>query len=164
MTLLASMLLSVAAMAADPPVRDPGSQGAITVQIKSGQPIVFTPDRLGKLVRAKVEAGKPDQRHVYEGVLLGDVLHAAGVAWGAKCSLWLDCYVVVEGADEYRAVFSIPEIDPGLAHKTVLIADHCDGKPLSKEVGPLQIVEQDAKQHGRWVRQFTAVTVRMAAP
>ncbi|MGA2069233.1 MAG: hypothetical protein ABSG86_30055 [Thermoguttaceae bacterium] len=163
MSFLASVVLSIAAIAADQPPETAGRRDAITVQIKSGKPITLTADQLGKLGRAKVQAGKDKDRRSYEGVPLAEILHAAGVPWGGKCSLWLDCYVIVEGADEYRVVFSIPEIDPGLAHKTVLIADRCDGKPLSKTAGPYQVVEEDAKQRGRWVRQVTTVKVRIAS-
>lgn len=159
MNFLASMVLSIVALSADTANRPV----AITVQIKSGKPIPFTADELGRLGRAKVQTGKDKDQRTYEGVPLTDILHAAGITWSGKCSLWLDCYVLVEGADEYRVVFSIPEIDPGLAHKTVLIADRCDGKPLSKAVGPYHVVEEGAKQRGRWVRQVTTIKVRMAS-
>jgi hypothetical protein len=161
MSFLASVLLSIVAAAADQPPETAGRHPAISVQIKSRQPITLTADDLGKLARAKVQAGKDKDQRTYEGVPLAEILHAAGIPWGGKCSLWLDCYVVVAGADEYRVVFSIPEIDPGLAHQTVLLADRCDGKPLAKSVGPYQLVEQDAKQRGRWVRQVTTVKVRI---
>jgi DMSO/TMAO reductase YedYZ molybdopterin-dependent catalytic subunit len=163
MNLLASMILSIAAISADPSAHTGNRHDAITVQITSDKPITFTAEKLGKLARAKVEAGKDKDQQTYEGVPLADILHAAGVTWGAKCSLWLDCYVIVEGADGYRVVFSIPEIDPGLAHQAVLIADRCDGQPLSKAVGPYQVVEENARQRGRWVRQVTAIQVRMAS-
>ena len=163
MNVLASLALSIVALAAEPSGDSANRDVAITVQIKSGKPFSFTAAELGKLGRAKVQTGKDKDQRTYEGVPLANILHAAGMTWGGKCSLWLDCYVVVQGTDEYRAVFSIPEIDPGLAHKTVLIADRCDGKPLSKAVGPYQVVEEDAKQRGRWVRQVTTVNVRMAS-
>jgi hypothetical protein len=163
MNLFIGMALSVAALCADQPAATESPLVAITVQVKSGKAITFTADELGKLGRAKVQAGKDKDLRTYEGVPLANILHAAGITWGTKCSQWLDCYVVVDAADKYRAVFSIPEIDPGLAHKTVLLADRCDGKLLSKAVGPYQIVEEDAKQHGRWVRQVTSIHVRMAS-
>jgi len=164
MNCLASVLLSIAALSAVDASREPaGRQVALTVQIRSQKPMTFTADELGKLERTKVRIGKDNDQRTYEGVPLAKILQAAGMRWGPKCSLWLDCYVVVDAADEYRAVFSIPEIDPGLAQKMVLLADRCDGKPLSKAIGPYQIVEEDARQHGRWVRQVNAVYVRMAS-
>jgi hypothetical protein len=145
----------------DEAVRSGEQQVALTVQGKSSKPITFTAEALAKLDRAKLEIG--DDQETYEGVPLANVLHAAGVTWGTKCSLWLDCYVTVDAADEYRAVFSIPEIDPGLAHKLVLLADRRNGKPFKKADGPYQLIEEGAKQRGRWVKQVTAVSIRMAA-
>jgi precorrin-4/cobalt-precorrin-4 C11-methyltransferase len=162
MNLAASMVLSLVAILADRPAEVAHRPAALTVQIKSQPPTQFSRERLDKLPRAKIQAGKDKARRTYEGVPLAEVLHAAGITWGSKCSLWLDAYVVVEGDDEYRVVFSFPEIDPGLAYKTVLLADRCDGKPLAKALGPYQMIEQDGKQHGRWVRQVSTVSVLMA--
>ena len=53
--------------------------------------------------------------------------------------------------------FSIPEIAPELSHKMILLADRCGGEPLSAKEGPYKIIEEDAKQLGRWVRQVTKI-------
>jgi hypothetical protein len=137
----------------------------VTVQVKSGKPIPFTAAALSKLdrVTVKTDSDPPGEPTTYEGVPLASVLHAARITWGTKCSLWLDCYVTVEAADDYRVVFSVPEIDPGLAHQAVLLADRRDGKPLSKSVGPYELIEEGAKQRGRWVKQVTTIRVYMAA-
>lgn len=181
------LLLAVASClaAGDEPARSAEHPVVLTVQIKSQAPVGFTAEDLSKLDRAKLQAAEEEpsgarkdgdqpvgdrpaddpssRQQTYEGVPLASILHAAGVTWGTKCSLWLDCYVTADAADEYRAVFSIPEIDPGLAHKLVLLADRRDGKPLTKAAGPYQLVEEDAKQRGRWVKQVTTIRVRMAA-
>jgi hypothetical protein len=149
MNLLMSMALSVAALSAEQPAATKAPPVAITVRVKSGKAISFAADELGRLGRAKVQAGKDKGLQTYEGVPLASLLRAAGITWGARHSGLQDCYVVVEGADGYRAVFSIPEIDPGSARKTVLIADRCDGKSLSKWAGPYQVIEEDAKSHER---------------
>ena len=164
MNFLASIAVSIAALAADQPAGAADLQVAITVQVKSEKPILFTAGDLGKLGRAKVEAGRDKDPRTYEGVPLANLLETAGITWGTKCSTWLDCYVIVTGADDYRALFSIPEIDPGLARKSVLIADRCNGKPLSRSVGPYEVIEEDAKQRGRWVRQATTIQVAIGMP
>jgi hypothetical protein len=162
MNVLAGVLLSLTVLSADQPVEKAASPTVLTVRIKSREPITFTADDLEKFERTTVRAvGKDENKHAYEGVTLAAILGASGIKWGTKCSLWLDCYAVVEGADEYLVVFSIPEIDPGLARKTVLLADRCDGKPLAKTVGPYQIIEEDSKQHGRWVQQVVGIRVCM---
>ncbi|MGA2619319.1 MAG: hypothetical protein ABSF26_17055 [Thermoguttaceae bacterium] len=137
MNLLASMVLSIAALWGDQPADTANHPVAITVQIKSGKPVAFTADELGKLGRAKVQTGRDKDQRTYEGVPLANILHAAGVTWDPKCSPWLDCYVLVKGADR------------------------CNGKPLAKTAGPYQLVEEDAKQRGRWVRQVATIHVRM---
>jgi hypothetical protein len=158
---LLSLLSLATCVPADEAAKRADHQVALTVRVKSSKTITFTAEDLAKLDRAELEIG--DDQGTYEGVSLASVLQAAGVAWGTKCSLWLDCYVIVDASDEYRAVFSIPEIDPGLSHKLVLLADRRNGKPLKKADGPYQIVEEDAKQRGRWVKQVTTVSIRMAA-
>lgn len=163
MTFLTSILLSLTVLSADQPVETPGRKIAITVQIKSQKPITFTVEELGKLEHTKVEINAGEDQQTYEGVCVAAILQAAGVKWGTTPSPWLDCYVLVEAADGYRAVFSIPEIDLGSAHMAVLLADRRNGKALSKTEGPYQIIEEDARHRGRWVRQVIAIHVRTAS-
>jgi hypothetical protein len=163
---LLSLIPLAAGVPSDETVKLAERQVVLTVQIKTAKPITFTADALGKFDRATVKADSDPpttDQVMYEGIPLASILHAAGVTWGTKCSLWLDCYVIVEAADDYRVVFSVPEIDPGLAHKAVVLADRHDGKPFSKSEGPYQLVEEGAKQRGRWVKQVTTISVRMAA-
>lgn len=155
-------LVSIAILLAVDAPQTSDRQIALTVQVKSQTPNTFTADELAKLDRIKVQAGNDDAQRTYEGVPLAKILEAAGVEWGAECSRWTDCYVVVRAADNYRAVFSIPEIDPGLARRTVLLADRCDNAPLPKASGPYQMIEEGAKQHGRWVRQVISIQIRVA--
>lgn len=163
MTLATSIILSLAALTAEQAAKTADHPIVLTVQVKSRKPVTFTANELDRFDRTKVkvQAGRDEQ--TYEGVCLATVLHAAGAPWGSKSSLWLDCYVVVEAADGYRVVFSVPEIDPGSAHKTVLLADRRNGKPLSKTEGPYQVIEEDARHRGRWVRQVTAIRLRVAS-
>ena len=86
-----------------------------------------------------------------------------GVDWAGNCSPLLTCYVLVEGADGYRVLFSVPEIDPQQRHKMVILADRCDGKPLSATDGPCQTIEEDAKQRGCSVKQVKSISLQMAA-
>ncbi len=163
MTCLATMALSIAVLSAGQPADAADRHVAITVQIKSGKPFTLTAEELGKLGRAKVQTGKDKNQRTYEGVPLAEVLRVAGVEWHGSCSPLLTCYVLVEGADGYRVLFSIPEIDPQQRHKMVILADRCDGKPLSGKDGPYQTIEEDAKQHGRWVKQVKTVSLQAVA-
>lgn len=137
--------------------------GSITVDNGRAQKVVtLSADELAKLKHAELKVGS--NRISYTGVPLAEVLRAAGVVWGGKCSPMFACYVVIEAADGYRVAFSVPEIAPELAHKQILLADRCAGAPLSAKEGPFQIIEEDAKQHGRWVRQVTRISLRDLPP
>ena len=69
------------------------------------------------------------------------VLKAAGIKFGSDLrGPALANYLVVEATDGYRAVFSLPEIDPDFTDHILLLADRRDGKPLGKNEGPLRVV------------------------
>jgi hypothetical protein len=132
-----------------------------TVVNRKDAPMTFTAADIARLRHVEVSASKD---RVYRGVPLADFLRLAGVIWEGKCSPLLTCYVLVEAADGYRILFSIPEIDPGQCHKMVILADQCNGNPLPKAEGPYETIEQDAKQRGRWVHHATKVTLVQALP
>ena len=119
-------------------------------QARAAKTVTLSAARLAKLPRAEIEVGKKHRK--YAGVPLAELLRAASVEWGGKCSPLLMYYVLVEGSDGYSVLFSIPEIDPQQRHQMVILADRCDGKPLPSSDGPYQTIEEDAKQHGRWVK------------
>lgn len=138
----------------------PAPPAGFTVTNRWEPPRTFTPEEIEKMPHVELRAGD----RVYRGVPLHEFLHATGVVWEGKCSPLLTCYLVAEAADGYRVLFSVPEIDPNQCHTLVLLADQRDGRPLAESDGPYEIVEEDAKQHGRWVRHATAVTLVRALP
>ena len=163
MNCLTSMILSVVALSAGQPLPSPvpAGEGRIVVEnTRADKVVALSVAELAKLPRAEVEAGKEQRK--YSGVPLAELLHSAGVEWGGKCSPLLTCYVLVESADGYQVLFSIPEIDPEQRHQMVILADRCDGKPLSAKDGPYETIEEDARQHGRWVKQVKKISLQMA--
>jgi hypothetical protein len=140
----------------------PAKDDTLTVTNRSEAPLTFTAAEIAKLPHIEIQAGKDHAR--YSGVPLAEVLRLSGVIWEGKCSPLLTCYVLVESADGYRVIFSIPEIDPGQCHKMVLLADRRDGEPLAKAEGPYESIEEDAKQRGRWVRHVNKITLVQALP
>jgi DMSO/TMAO reductase YedYZ molybdopterin-dependent catalytic subunit len=99
----------------------------------------------------------------YGGFELAEVLKLVGVRLGADLrGPALARYALVEAADGYHVVFSLPELDRELSNRTVLLADRRDGEALDAKEGPLRIVIPDEKRHARWVRQVTAIHVREA--
>lgn len=111
-------------------------------------------------VQTKDHDGKESK---FEGVRLGDILQKAGVKSGKDLrGKALAAYLLVEAADGYQAVFALPELDSAFTERVVLLADRCDGRPLSEKAGPLQIIVPHEKRHARWVRQVKTLTVQRA--
>jgi len=142
--------------------RAPSKQAALQVVNEAGKTITFTAADLAKLPQKEIEARdhKGDQAK-YTGVLLASVLTQAEVALGAPLKgKLLANYLVVEAADKYRVVFSLPEIDPDWTDNTVLLATALNGEPLDEAHGPLQIIAPGEKRHSRWVKQVVKLAVR----
>lgn len=69
-------------------------------------------------------------------------------------------YLVVEAADDYRALFSLSELDSALRERDIILADRREGEPLDDKEGPFRLVVPDEKRGGRSVRMVTRLTVR----
>ncbi|HET7779519.1 MAG TPA: molybdopterin-dependent oxidoreductase [Rudaea sp.] len=118
---------------------------------------------LSKLPRQQVEASAHDVSGTWEGVLLADILRAAGAAMGDELrGKNLSLYVRVTAADNYHAVFSLAELDPGIGGAKVIVADHRDGKLLDAKEGPLRVIAAGEKRPARWVRQVVSIDVLRA--
>ena len=112
-------------------------------------------------MRAKDHNGKEGK---FDGVSLGAVLKAAGVKFGEQLrGKALATYLLVNAEDGYQAVYALPEVDPELTDRLILLADARDGVPLPAKIGPLQIIVPGDKQHSRWVRQVKSLII-MRAP
>ena len=72
--------------------------------------------------------------------------------------------LLVVAADGYRVVLALPEVDPDLTDKMVLLADREDGKRLGADEGPFRLVVPDDKRHNRWVKRVTHIGVRPVDP
>jgi hypothetical protein len=128
------------ALAADP---------ALVVIGVSSAPLNLTLDDLAQMSRTKATV----KEHTYEGVLISALLKRAGMTLdtGMRGPLLTTC-VIAEAHDGYRALFSLPELDPAFTTGMVMVADHMDGKPLPDRDGPLKIVVAGDKRADRWVR------------
>ena len=101
---------------------------------------------------------KADQ--TFAGVPLIELLKPLGVAERPKGKDF-ELYLVAEGSDGYKVVYSIGEVTPDVHHGTVLVADAMDGKPLATN-GPVQLVASDENRPARWVRNLVAIRVGQA--
>jgi hypothetical protein len=149
---------------AKPPA--PGTPSALKVEDETGKEVTLSPEALAKLPRQSVKV--KDRRAnpaTYEGVALGEVLRSAGITLGKdlRGPLLANC-LLVEAGDGYRVVFALPEVDPDMTGKVVLLADRKDGRPLNAEEGPYRMVVPDEKRNTRWVKQVSRISVRGSAP
>jgi hypothetical protein len=135
---------------------DPG----LTVKNGSEASIAVTPEVWGKLPRTSVKVQMQDGETTYEGVVMAELLKLANAPLGKELrGKMLARYVLVKAADDYRVVFSLPEVDPESATQVVFVADRRDGKPLDNKEGPYRIVVSAEKKRARWVRQVIQISV-----
>jgi hypothetical protein len=157
------------ATAADEPMpskkgQDKKEPGALTAVNEKGKATEFSAEAFAKLPRQTLKTSDPaGTPATYEGVSLAEVLKAAGVTLGKdlKGPLLANC-LMVQAADGYRVVFSLPEIDPEMTDRVVLLADRKDGKPFDAKEGPYRLVVPHDKRHSRWVRQVNRISVEVA--
>jgi hypothetical protein len=97
------------------------------------------------------------------GVLLPDVLAKVSLPTGERfvnTSPWY--YVLAEGVDGGRAVFSWAELDSTFTDRKVYVINKRDNQPLPEKVGPLQLMVPGEKRTTRWLRQLTALKINQA--
>jgi hypothetical protein len=131
----------------------------IAFQAKSAE---WTPATLAALPHKTVtvhnEHTKADE--TYSGVPLIDLLTRLGVPEKPD-GKDLGLYLVAEGSDGYKAVYSVAEDNPDVHDATVIVADAEGGKPITAD-GPLKLVATRETRPARWVRNLVAVRVLTA--
>jgi hypothetical protein len=97
----------------------------------------------------------------YEGVELADLLTKYGAPMGKELRGGaLGYYLVATGADGYKAVFSLAEVDPSFHPGDVLVVDTINGKALDARTGPLRLVATEDKRPARGVRNLVSLEVK----
>jgi len=162
--LLVSLVLTLTPLGAR--ADDKEKTAPLKVENEKGKETTLSAEAIAKLPRqtlkVKDHKGNPA---TYEGVLLADALRSANVTLGKDLKgPLLANYLLVEAADGYRVVFALPEVDPDLTEKVVLLADRKDGQALTADEGPYKIVAPGDKRNMRWVRRVTRISVRAGAP
>jgi hypothetical protein len=141
---------------------DKKKASSLTIVNEKGKTTAFTTEALAKLPRERMTVtDRSGRTAMYEGVALAALLRAAEVTLGKdlKGPLLANC-LVVEAADKYKVLFSLPEIDPDLTDRVVLLADRKDGKALDSKEGEYRLIVPHDKRPSRWVRQVTRISVQ----
>lgn len=103
------------------------------------------------------------KEHEFKGVALIEVLEKAGVTTGAKLrGENLAKLVLIQAADGYEVVYSLPEIDPEFTSNMVLLVTEKDGAPLPSGEGPFRIIAPQDKKQARWIREVRSIKVLFA--
>jgi hypothetical protein len=123
--------------------------------------ITITKAMFADMKQVVVMAKAHDEKvHRYSGVTIANLLTKAGVILGDSAKhKTVNSYIIVTAADNYKAIYALPEIDPLFANRAIILADRADKKPLPSEDGPFQIIVPGEKKHARWVRQVTGIQV-----
>ncbi len=103
--------------------------------------------------------------HAYRGVLLFDLVKAAGpqLTAGTKNDA-LRWAVFATGADGYTALFAWGELDPDFGNRPVLLAYEEDGQPLPARDGAVRLVVPEDGKGGRYVSNLVGLQVFRTGP
>jgi len=163
------VLIVAALFALAASVSNPQSAAPALVELRiAGEvatPLALTVDDLKKMPRKTITLVNPlsQKKEIYEGVLLEEILHKAGVPGGEHLrGPAMATYVLASAADGYRAVFSLGELASGIQESEIMVADTLDGRSLPEKEGPFKIVAPHEKRPARWVRMVTTITVARA--
>ena len=135
---------------------------SLLVRNAAGKETKFGVEDLAKLPQTKIDAKDPHSGVAaeYDGVLLHELLGAAGATFGKDLrGPLLASYVLATAKDGYRVVFSIGEVDPNTGGAQLLLAYKKNGKPMTDPEGEFRIVAPQDKRAARWIRQVTSITL-----
>jgi hypothetical protein len=121
----------------------------------------WTAEKLATLPHESMQV--PDARsqtQTFSGVPLIALLVEVGVPQKLK-GKDLKLYLVAEGRDGTKVVYSLAEVSPEEHEGEVLLVDSVDGKPLAKN-GPIALISSSERRDSRWVRGVVSIRVLSA--
>ena len=128
-----------------------------------GKPSDWTTDRLDRDLAGDVQTIHYTLKgtvHTARAVPLLSVIQASQPGYNAHIKNHrLQFLIAVQGFDGYTVDFSLAELLPEIGHRAAWLALDEDGKPLTDESGPVQLIVPDDSKPGRWVHGVCAVTV-----
>ncbi len=126
---------------------------------KSGE---WTAAKLAPLPHETIQATTAGSQTAtaYSGVPLMALLVEVGVPQKLK-GKDLRLYVVAEGRDGSKVVYSLGEVSPDVHDGSVLLVDSVDGKPLGDD-GPIELISSGERRPARWVRGVVSIKVQAA--
>jgi hypothetical protein len=127
----------------------------------NGKSITVTPQLLQGLDREQATMINHGAPHTYEGVLLTELLRLVDAPTGARLHADADRdYLVVTGADNFRAVYSLAETDGSVQRHPTILADKMDGAPLTAHDAPYRLVVDGDQKPARSVFGVLKIEVK----
>ena len=117
----------------------PSEPFRLTVSGDVKYPLSLSLDDVRQLPRKTITVANEHagENEVYEGTPLAGLLKQAGAVQGAQLrGKAMATYVVAEGSDGYRVIYSLAELDSDFQDSEVIVADTMNGKPLGDKLGP----------------------------
>ena len=112
-------------------------------------------------IRVSLHDSHTNAEETYSGVRLADLLTKMGAPLGNELrGEALANYVVATGADGYRVVLALGEVDPAFHPGEVVVADAMNGKPLDAHSGPFKLVVSEDKRPARSVRNLVSLELK----
>lgn len=116
-------------------------------------------DALARLPQQAVTAHLDGRELTCTGPMLAEVPGLkTGPTWHGSDALRE--FVLAQGADGYRVVFSRAELEPALHARVPIIALRCAGQPLDARSGPLRIIAPADLRGARSVFRLKSLDVR----
>lgn len=143
-------------------VFETGTPKGLTIDAGPNEKVVLTPEKLKAYPHQNVTVVnfRTKKSETYSGVPLMDLLAPLGVPHGERMmGTKVAKYVVATGADSYKSVMSLGEVDPAFHSGMVLVADTLDGKPLDSKSGPFRLVLSEDRNQTRGVWNLVEIDV-----
>jgi hypothetical protein len=137
----------------------PATASTLDLSGADGRHITLPAEALQSLPQQTVHVHNPHTKadETYQGVELSLLLARLDAPLGPKLrGKALSMFVVAEGTDKYRAIYSLAEVDPTFHTGTVIVADRENGQPIAKD-GPFKLVNTEDKRPARWVRNLASI-------
>jgi hypothetical protein len=119
-------------------------------------------EKLATLPHQTMQIPDPKSRaqQTYSGVPLIALLMEVGVPEKLK-GRDLRLYLVAEGKDGKKVVYSLGEVSPDEHDGEVLLVDSVDGKPLADN-RPIALISSSARRDSRWIQDVVSIRVQSA--
>ena len=164
LTLLAVLLLPVAALSAQDhdhatPPASPVAD-ALVIALPGGVERTVTGAQLAALPRVRGRAEAHGHAWTWEGVDLRGALQLAGLASiDTLKGPALGQVLVFVGADGYRAVLALAELDATIGNRRAVLVDREDGAPLTAARRPRRVIIEGDGRPSRWVTQLIRIEI-----